>query len=106
MANRRLPDSPSPTLKELRRLWTEYGSGTAHDQASRNLILEIVRLRRLMYELDSLCGSVQYAWKEETRSHLIALEKMRVLFNDERSRQGGHSSEPPPAPPDSWRRYS
>lgn len=105
MANRRLPDSPTPTLDELRALWAAHRSGSSQDETVRRLILEIVRLRRLMYELDALCGAVRSAWKEETRSQLIALEKMRVLFNDERSRPGGHSSESPPAPPDSWRRY-
>jgi hypothetical protein len=71
----------------------------------RRLITEVVRMRQLVVEMDGLCGAVQRAWRDETRSNLIALERLRVLFNDERSRHGGLSSESPPAPADAMKRY-
>ena len=64
------------------------------------LVAEIVRLRELTAELDAYCGVVQRVWAGETSSKLVALEKMRILFSDERSRMGGLTAEPPPAPPD------
>ncbi|MBK3780009.1 hypothetical protein G3A43_07050 [Paraburkholderia aspalathi] len=75
------------------------GGQTQKEELCR-LISEIVRLRELVAELDAYWGPVQRVWSAETRSKLVALEKMRILFSDERSRMNGMTSEPPPAPPD------
>ena len=100
-----LPQMPSLTLAELRRLWRQHGSGSEYDMTVRRLITEVVRMRQLVVEMDGLCGAVQRAWRDETRSNLVALERLRILFNDERSRHGGLSSESPPAPADAMKRY-
>lgn len=105
MTRRVLPPMPSPSLVELRRLWRQHGSGTEYDEAIRRLITDVVRMRKLIVEMDGLCGAVQTAWRDETRSTLVALERLRILFNDERSRQGGLSSEPPSAAADAMKRY-
>jgi hypothetical protein len=96
---------PSPSLAELRSLWRQHGSGTEYDESIRRLITDVVRMRKLIVEMDGLCGAVQRAWRDETRSNLVALERLRILFNDERSRQGGLSSESPPAPAEAMKRY-
>ena len=99
MAKDRLPDFVSPSTKELRALWLACG-GAGNKDTIRRLVSEIVRLRALVAELDAYCGVVQRVWSDETSSKLVALEKMRILFSDERSRMGGLSGESPPAPPD------
>ena len=101
-----LPQMPSLTLTELRRLWHQHGSGSEYDETIRRLIVDVVRMRKLVVEMDGLRGAAQRAWRDETRSNLVALERLRILFNDERSRHGGLSSESPPAPADAMKRYS
>lgn len=105
MTRRILPPMPSPSLTELRSLWRQHGSGSEYDETIRRLITDVVRMRKLVVEMDGLCGAVQRAWRDETRSNLVALERLRILFNDERSRQGGLSAESPPAPADAMQRY-
>ena len=96
---------PSVTLAELRQLWRQCGCGAEYDSTVRRLIVDVLRMRKLIVEMDGLCGAVQRAWRDETRSNLVALERLRILFNDERSRHGVLSSESPPAPPDAMNRY-
>lgn len=97
MRRSQLPDFVSPSTRELRALWRACGGANGQD-TMRRLVAEVVRLRELVGDLDAYCGVVQRAWTEETRSKLVALEKMRILLSDERSRMGGLTSEHPPAP--------
>lgn len=94
MPRTKLPDFSSPSTRELRAMWRTAGEQT------RRLISEVVRLRELVTELDAYGGVVQKVWSEDCRGKLVALEKMRILFSDERSRMGTLTAEPPPAPPD------
>jgi len=105
MPRRRLPEFASPTTEELRQRWVEAGPDGLDAVTSRRLIAEVVRLRALIVELDAYAAVVQKVWFQENRSKLVALEKMRVLFSDERGRLGGMSHNPPLAPPDAHRRY-
>ncbi|WP_150126467.1 hypothetical protein [Burkholderia cenocepacia] len=100
-----MPDFASPTTEELREQWVDAGRGGLDLGTSRRLIAEVVRLRALIAELDAYAAVVQRVWFQENRSKLVALEKMRVLFSDERGRIGGLSHAPPPSPPDAHRRY-
>jgi hypothetical protein len=62
-------------------------------------------MSQLLVEMDGLCGAVQRAWRDETGSNLVALGRLRILFNDECSRHSGLSSESPRAPADLMKRY-
>lgn len=62
-------------------------------------------MRQLVVEMDGLCGAVQRAWRDETGSNLVALGRLRILFNDERSCHGGLLCESPPARADAMKRY-
>jgi len=62
-------------------------------------------MRKLVAEMDGLCEAAQKAWRDETRSNLVALEHLHILFNVERSRQGELPSESPPAPADAMTRF-
>jgi hypothetical protein len=105
MSRRRLPEFASPTTEELRAQWSQAGTDGLDTVTTRRLIAEVVRLRALVAELDSYAAVVQRVWFQESRSKLVALEKMRILFSDEQGRFGGLSHAPMPAPPDAHRRY-
>ncbi|MCA8068549.1 hypothetical protein [Burkholderia vietnamiensis] len=50
----------------------------------RTLIIEIVRIRRVIAEADEWREIVQQVWKEDKEgSHLVALYKLRRLLQDE-----------------------
>ena len=105
MARGELPEMPSPSIAELRRLWRQHRTDSEHDETIRRLVIDVLRLRELVVELDGLFGAVHRARREETRSNLVALERARVVFMQERSRNGALTSEPPRAPPDATRRF-
>ncbi|WP_172820438.1 hypothetical protein [Burkholderia vietnamiensis] len=50
----------------------------------RTLIIEIVRMRRVLDEAEHYREIVQQVWKEDTGgAHLVALYKLRRLLQDE-----------------------
>lgn len=85
-----LPDHPTPTINELRALWHRH-----RDHDIRRLILEIQRLREVQEEIEYLRSVTERAWKSENLGTLVALEKLRVLMQSERSRLGILSGLPP-----------
>lgn len=105
MPRSQLPDFSAPTTSELRDLWRRHKGDDPVDRTVRRLVLEIVHTRDVILELHADFGAVQRAWFAETRSKLVGLEQMRILFIRERSRFGSLTTEPPPAPADAHRRY-
>jgi hypothetical protein len=95
MPRRSLPDFETPTTAELRRLWRKHD-----DPALRRLMLEIERMRRVFVEIEAYRVVVERCWKQETSAQLVALEKLRMIMEMERSRLGIQRSEIPEAPSD------
>lgn len=93
-----LPDYRTLPTEQLRALWRRVS-----DEEVRLLILEVVHTRALIDEIEAYRIVIDRCWREETGSTLVALEKIRVLLSDERSRLG-ETSVPPPAPDNSNRR--
>lgn len=74
-----LPDVATPSTRELRELWRRYP-----DDQVRRLILEIVRLRHQLEDVESYRKCIQQVWNEDTGgSHLVALLKLRALMQEE-----------------------
>jgi hypothetical protein len=85
-----LPSYSTPTLQELRTFWRRY-----RNEDIRRLILEVQHLRSVLDEVEYLRSITEKAWKEEDLGTLVALEKLRVLMQSERSRLGVLSGLPP-----------
>jgi hypothetical protein len=85
-----LPNYSTPTINELRALWRLHD-----DHDIRRLILEIQHLREVQEEIEYLRSVTERAWKAENLGTLVALEKLRVLMQSERSRLGILSGLPP-----------
>jgi aromatic ring-cleaving dioxygenase len=79
MTTKRLPDFESPSRDELRSHWATY----ADDPFAQRCLLEIVRLRRQMGELERLRLAALAAWTAEVGGHQVALYKMRLLLQQE-----------------------
>lgn len=79
-----LPPFDFPTLHDLRRLWIERRD----DREARNLILEIVRARSQMREIQRLYEVIDKCWKADVGGNLVALENLRVLLLEESWRDG------------------
>lgn len=76
-----LPPFEPVTDAELRRYWN-----TCTPEGARRLVLEVVRYRHLIAEIDDLYEAVQKAWFRETHSHLFALIEFKRLMGRERFR--------------------
>jgi hypothetical protein len=80
MTIKRLPAFESPSKDELRAHWERY----ADDPFAQRCLLEIVRLRRQMNELERLRLAALAAWTAEVGdSQQVALYKMRLLLQQE-----------------------
>jgi hypothetical protein len=101
MPRKQLPDFPSPTTRQLRELWRKYPDDTAVQRAC----LEIERMRGVFLEIEAYRVVVERCWREETRSTLVGLEKMRMLIEGERSRLGISRDEIPTASNEAGKRY-
>ncbi|WP_176329075.1 hypothetical protein [Burkholderia vietnamiensis] len=85
MGRKPLPDIVSPSSAELRALWSRFRA----DREVRRLIIEIVRVRRLVADVEAHRKSIAKAWSEETGgSHLVALYQLRLLLQNEMRRTG------------------
>jgi hypothetical protein len=82
-----LPDFASPTTERLRELYRRYD-----DDLLRRTVLEVIRLRDLVAEIDDYRETIHKCWQEQMNSRLVALENLRVLMQTERSRMGPLSS--------------
>ena len=83
MPRRTLPDFSSPTIEQLRELYRRH-----EDVLVRSTVLEVIRLRQLVVEIDGYRETVQKCWKEAGLGQLVALYQFRCLMQDERSRIG------------------
>jgi hypothetical protein len=83
MRRHNLPDFGSPTTERLRELYRR-----SNDELVRRTVLEVIRLRDLVAEIDDYRETIHKCWAEETHSRLVALENLRVLMQRERSRMG------------------
>lgn len=80
MSRKPLPEIVTPSTRELREFWRSY----PNDEVVRRLIIEVVRLRRQIEEVEYYRQCIQRVWNEDTGgSHLVALYKLRVLLQDE-----------------------
>jgi hypothetical protein len=87
-----LPSYSTPTLKDLRAFWRKY---RGNDDV-RRLILEVQHSREVLDEIEYLRSIIAKAWAEQDLGTLVALEKLRVLMQSERSLLGVLSGLPPP----------
>ncbi|MBN3751624.1 hypothetical protein G3N95_01635 [Paraburkholderia sp. Tr-20389] len=93
MGHKSFPEFETPTTAELPRLWRQHP-----DPALRRLMLGIERIRRLFVEIEAYRVVVEQCWREEARGQLVALEKLRIIMETERSRLWTQRSEIPAAP--------
>jgi hypothetical protein len=78
---RELPPFQPVTLAELRRLYARHP-----DPDVKRLVLEIVRYRRSMKEIDDCYKTIQAAWHETSNGNLVALHLLHGIMNEERFR--------------------
>jgi hypothetical protein len=83
MRKHNLPDFGSPTTERLRELYRRYD-----DDLLRRTVLEVIRLRDLVAEIDEYREVIHKCWQEQTHCRLVALENLRVLMQTERTRMG------------------
>lgn len=83
MPRHHLPDFASPSTEKLRELYR-----ASDDDLMRRTVLEVIRLRDLIIEIDRYRETVEKCWREEGLGQLVALYQFRRLMQDERSRMG------------------
>lgn len=79
-----LPPFKTVTADELRALWRAYP-----DPDVRRVILEVVRYRRVVREVDSLYASIHRSWRSSVGGNLVALHQLHGVMNREKGRLGG-----------------
>jgi hypothetical protein len=90
MPRRKLPDFHSPSTRDRRALYA-----ACHDPFIRATILEVIRLRSLLDQMDDYCETIMKAWSEEKLGTLVAMEHLNILRQQERSRMGNVSTRKP-----------
>jgi hypothetical protein len=95
MPKRTLPDFSSPTTVRLREPYRR-----TDDDLVRCTVLEVIRLRELVEEIDKYRESIDKNWREEGLGQLVALYQFRLLMQTERSRMGFLAPPEPPGEPD------
>ena len=78
---RELPPFETVTHHELRGLWQQYQSDDI-----RRLILEVVRYRQVMRDIDRLYKITHQAWREQEGGNLTALHMLQQIMTIERQR--------------------
>jgi hypothetical protein len=97
-----LPNFAPFGLKEMRALWKKYRGNLDVER----MLLEIQYSRQVIHDIEVYFVAVHKAWREQDVGTLVAIEKMRVLLQEQHSRQGvlanilppPSSKEPPPEP--------
>ncbi|HDR9086404.1 TPA: hypothetical protein QDB10_002295 [Burkholderia vietnamiensis] len=80
-----LPVMDVVTHNELRAFWRRYRG----NKDIERLIVELIRTRRAIRDMEELRQIVQESWNELSQgSHLVALYKLRCLMQDEATRGG------------------
>ncbi|WP_207002564.1 hypothetical protein [Trinickia mobilis] len=82
---KRLPEFRPPVVDEMRRMWVRYELA---DPDIHRLLLEIVRLRNVLDEVERLRQTIDRVWKADVGSQLVGLETLRCLLQQERVRIG------------------
>lgn len=77
----KLPFFATVTEPELRALWTQH-----QDQDIRRLVLEVVRYRQVIKEIDELHRSIHQAWRDQVGGNLVALHMLFQVMTTERLR--------------------
>ncbi|MBU9313228.1 hypothetical protein [Burkholderia multivorans] len=75
----RLPEFDNPTESELRQLWR-----STRDPLVRRVILELVRVRRTMSQIDDYVATI----RAEYGNSLVAMHMLRILIKEELQRAG------------------
>jgi hypothetical protein len=88
MPRRALPNFNSPTTERLQELYRN-----SDDDLVRCTVLEVIRLRELIVEIDHYREAVDKNWRDEGLGQLVALYQFWILMQAERSRTG-HLSPP------------
>ncbi|SAK98639.1 hypothetical protein AWB76_07562 [Caballeronia temeraria] len=78
-----LPSFLPVSYHELRVLWCRY---RARDPDVQRLVLEVQRFRGVVDEAYELQQVIEKCWREGGHGQLVALEKLRLLLNNERTR--------------------
>lgn len=78
-----LPTFLPVSYHELRLLWSRY---RGRDADVQRLVLEVQRFRGVVDEAYQLQQVIDKCWREEGHGQLVALEKLRLLLNNERTR--------------------
>jgi hypothetical protein len=78
---RDLPPFRPATLDELRTLWRKHP-----DPAIQRLVLEVVRSREVIAEVDHLYKTIHQAWRGTVGGNLTALHLLQKLLDTERER--------------------
>jgi hypothetical protein len=89
---RKLPRFEPVGVDEGRALWKKYRGNTDVER----MLLEIEHSRRTMLELGEYFGCLHKIWIEENLGQLVALEKVRLLLNEQALRQHALAGLKPP----------
>ena len=76
-----LPDFLTVTDRELRELWRKHP-----DPDVRRVILEVVRYRKVMLEVDRLYKTIHQSWRSSVGGNLTALHRLQKLMIEEKDR--------------------
>lgn len=78
---RDLPPFRPHTLGELRALWAQHP-----DPEIQRLVLEVVRSREIIGEIDQLYKVTHQAWRDTAGGNLVALHLLQKILDTERER--------------------
>jgi hypothetical protein len=78
---RDLPPFRPATLDELRAIWVKHP-----DPDIQRLVLEVVRSRDVIAEIDKLYKLTHQAWRETNGGNLTALHLLQQILDTERER--------------------
>ena len=78
---RDLPPFRPVTMDELRSIWAKHP-----DPDIQRLVLEVVRYRDVMAEIDQLYKTTHQAWRDATGGNLVALHLLQQVLYTERER--------------------
>lgn len=79
-----LPPFAPLGLKEMRSFWKQYRGNVDVER----MLLEIQYSRQVIHDIEVYFVSVHKVWREHDLGTLVALEKMRVLLQEQHARQG------------------
>lgn len=80
---RKLPRFEPIGIVEGRALWRKYRGNADVER----MLLEIAQAREVMQEIGDYFGCLHKVWIEENLGQLVALEKIRLLLNEQALRQ-------------------